>query len=131
MDEFGSPCRCRRSRASTRPRWLATSPTAASTWISLSWATRRLPPSVPCAAICTRRHSPHPLLSSEHDMNLTSSQSFLSLFQLCVAIICEMAACLGALFYFRRVRLERPAIGRFNGRDVLFLFAFLVLLPGV
>ena len=64
-------------------------------------------------------------------MNLTSSASFLSLFQLCVAVICELAACLGALFYFRRVRLERPAIGRFNGRDVLFLFVFLVVLPGV
>jgi hypothetical protein len=63
-------------------------------------------------------------------MNLSSSQSFLSLFQLCMTIVGAMAACLGALFYLRRVRLERPAIGTFNGRDVLFLFAFLVLLPG-
>jgi hypothetical protein len=64
-------------------------------------------------------------------MNLSSSASFLSLFQLCVTILSSMAACLGALFYLRRVRLERPAIGRFNGRDVVFLFAFLVLLPGL
>jgi hypothetical protein len=64
-------------------------------------------------------------------MNLTSAQSFLSLFQLCVTVIGALAACLGALFYLRRVRLERPAIGRFNGRDVVFLFAFLVLLPGL
>jgi len=64
-------------------------------------------------------------------MNLSSSQSFLSIFQLCVTIIGSMAACLGALFFLRRVRLERPAIGRFNGRDVVFLFAFLVLLPGL
>ncbi|HEX5494637.1 MAG TPA: hypothetical protein VFX70_08715 [Mycobacteriales bacterium] len=63
-------------------------------------------------------------------MNLTSSQSFLSLFQLCVTFVGAMAACLGALFYLRRVRLERPAIGRFNGRDVGFLFVFLVVLPG-
>jgi hypothetical protein len=64
-------------------------------------------------------------------MNLTSSQSFLALFQLSVTIASAMVACLGALFYLRRVRLERPAIGRFNGRDVAFLFAFLVLLPGL
>jgi hypothetical protein len=63
-------------------------------------------------------------------MNLSSSQTFLSIFQLCVTIIGAMAACLGALLYLRRVRLERPAIGRFNGRDVMTLFAFLVLLPG-
>jgi hypothetical protein len=64
-------------------------------------------------------------------MDLSSSQSFLSVFQLCVTLVGSMATCLGALYYFRRVRLERPAIGRFNGRDVVFLFAFLVLLPGL
>jgi hypothetical protein len=64
-------------------------------------------------------------------MNLSSSQTFLSIFQLCVTTIAALAACLGALYYLRRVRLERPAIGRFNGRDVVFLFAFLVLLPGL
>jgi hypothetical protein len=64
-------------------------------------------------------------------MNLTSSQAFLSLFQLCMTIFGAMAACLGALLYLRKVRLERPAIGKFNGRDVVFLFAFLVLLPGL
>jgi hypothetical protein len=63
-------------------------------------------------------------------MSLTSSQLFLSVFQLCVTIIGAGAACLGALLYLRRVSLERPAIGRFNGRDVVFLFTFLVLLPG-
>lgn len=63
-------------------------------------------------------------------MNLSSSQSFLSLFQLCVTVIGAMAACLGALFYLRRIRLERPAIGRFNARDMVFLFVFLVVLPG-
>lgn len=62
---------------------------------------------------------------------LTSSQAFLSTFGLITTIICTMSACLLALLYFRRVRLERPAIGRFNGRDVMFLFVFLVLLPGL
>jgi len=63
-------------------------------------------------------------------MSFNSSQSFLSVFQLCVTVVCTAAVCLGGLYYFRRVRMERPAIGRFNGRDVVILFAFLVLLPG-
>lgn len=62
---------------------------------------------------------------------LTSSQGFLSTFQLITSIICVLLVCGLALLYFRRVRLERPAIGRFNGRDVTFLFTFLVLLPAV
>jgi hypothetical protein len=59
----------------------------------------------------------------------SSSQLFLSMFQLIVSVIGATAVTLGALYYFRRVRLERPAIGRFNGRDVLFLFSFLTVLP--
>ncbi len=35
----------------------------------------------------------------------------------------------GALFYFRRVRLERPPIGTFNGRDIVILLAFISALP--
>ncbi len=35
----------------------------------------------------------------------------------------------GALFYFRRVRLERPPIGTFNGRDIVVLLAFISVLP--
>jgi hypothetical protein len=62
---------------------------------------------------------------------MNSSQTFLSLFQLCVTIVGAMSASFGALFYLRRVRLERPAIGRFNARDVVILFAFLVVLPGL
>jgi hypothetical protein len=34
-----------------------------------------------------------------------------------------------ALYYLRRVRLERPAIGVFNSRDIRILFSFIVLLP--
>src|SRR5438128_11601104 len=62
-------------------------------------------------------------------MLLISSQLSLSIFQLCVALIGASAASLGALAYFRRVRMERPAIGRFNGRDVTILFFFLMILP--
>lgn len=60
---------------------------------------------------------------------MNSSQWILSVFQLGVALIGAAAASLGALAYFRRVRLERPAIGRFNGRDVTTLFIFLMILP--
>jgi len=63
-----------------------------------------------------------------HDL-MASSQQFLSFFQLGVTLISALAAALGALYYMRRVRLERPAIGRFNGRDVTILFAFLTILP--
>jgi hypothetical protein len=62
---------------------------------------------------------------------MTSLVSTLSLFEFCVALISVLAVGIGALFYFRRVRLERPAVGRFNGRDVLFLYGFLVVLPVV
>lgn len=34
-----------------------------------------------------------------------------------------------ALYYFRRVRLDRPAIGAFNGRDIVILLALIVALP--
>src|SRR5580693_2157544 len=37
----------------------------------------------------------------------------------------------GALFYFRRVRIERPPIGTFNGRDIVILLAFVIALPFV
>jgi hypothetical protein len=34
-----------------------------------------------------------------------------------------------AVFYFRRVRMERPPIGTFNGRDIVILVAFISALP--
>ena len=63
------------------------------------------------------------------DPNLSSSEMFLALFQFGTTTIGALAAALGALYYMRRVRLERPAIGRFNGRDVTILFVFLTFLP--
>ncbi|HEY7043467.1 MAG TPA: hypothetical protein VH419_07355, partial [Nocardioidaceae bacterium] len=62
---------------------------------------------------------------------LQSSDLFLSLFQLTVSVIGSLVVCLGSLYYLRRVRLDRPAIGKFNGRDVAVLFIFLVLLPAL
>ena len=35
----------------------------------------------------------------------------------------------GALLYFRRVRMERPPIGTFNGRDIVILLVFISVLP--
>lgn len=39
--------------------------------------------------------------------------------------------CGGALAYFRRVRMERPAVGTFNARDVVILLGFVGVLPFV
>lgn len=50
-------------------------------------------------------------------------------FELVVAITAVALTSALALFYFRRVRLERPTIGRFNRRDVMILFVFIVGLP--
>lgn len=60
---------------------------------------------------------------------MNSSQWILSTFQLGVALIGATLASLGALLYFRRIRMDRPAIGKFNGRDVTILFVFLMILP--
>jgi hypothetical protein len=35
----------------------------------------------------------------------------------------------GALLYFKRVRMDRPPIGTFNGRDIVILLAFISALP--
>jgi hypothetical protein len=47
------------------------------------------------------------------------------------SVVCAGAvlAMLAAITFFRRVPLERPAIGTFNGRDIVVLFVFIVTLP--
>jgi hypothetical protein len=52
-----------------------------------------------------------------------------TIFQVIVVLFGALATTAAALVYFRRVRLERPAIGVFNGRDVVILFGFIVTLP--
>jgi hypothetical protein len=42
-----------------------------------------------------------------------------------------IVVCAGALAYFRHVRMERPAVGTFNGRDVVILLIFIGVLPFV
>ena len=50
-------------------------------------------------------------------------------FVLVIAVAATVVTCLLALAYLRHVRLERPAIGVFNRRDIIVLFAFVVGLP--
>jgi hypothetical protein len=48
-----------------------------------------------------------------------------------VVLVSVALVSLGALYYFRRVRMERPPIGTFNGRDIVILLAFVIALPFV
>jgi hypothetical protein len=52
-----------------------------------------------------------------------------TLFQAAVVTAGSLGTALAALLYYRRVRLERPAIGTFNSRDLVILSFFIVLLP--
>lgn len=52
-----------------------------------------------------------------------------TLFQAAVVSAGALGTAAAALAYFRRVRLERPAIGAFNSRDLVILAAFIILLP--
>jgi hypothetical protein len=62
-------------------------------------------------------------------MLLRDSLVFPTIFELIVAVTATVLTCLLALHYLRRVRLERPAIGTFNRRDISTLFVFIVGLP--
>jgi hypothetical protein len=57
------------------------------------------------------------------------SLTFPVLFEFLVSVSGTVLTVLLALLYLRRVRLERPAIGTFNGRDIAVLFVFIVGLP--
>lgn len=52
-----------------------------------------------------------------------------TVFQTIVILFGALATITGAVLYFQRIRLERPAVGLFNGRDILVLFAFIIALP--
>jgi hypothetical protein len=54
-----------------------------------------------------------------------------TLFQLVVVLFGALATCTAALAYVHRVRLERPAVGVFNGRDIVVLFVFITTLPAL
>ncbi len=48
---------------------------------------------------------------------------------LAVAVSATVITCVLALVYLCHFRLERPAVGTFNGRDITMLFVFIVGLP--
>lgn len=52
-----------------------------------------------------------------------------TLFVAAVVSVGSLGTALAALTYYRRVHLERPAIGTFNSRDVVVLSVFIVALP--
>lgn len=52
-----------------------------------------------------------------------------TMFSIVVVMAGAMITCVCALVYFRHVRMERPALGTFNGRDIAFLSVFIVGLP--
>lgn len=52
-----------------------------------------------------------------------------TIFQTVVALVGCLLAISCAALYFQRIRLERPALGSFNGRDIVVVFVFIVLLP--
>jgi len=54
-----------------------------------------------------------------------------TLFQVPIVLLGSLVTCLVALAYLRRVRLERPAVGVFNGRDVVVLYTFIIVLPAL
>jgi hypothetical protein len=60
---------------------------------------------------------------------MTSSELTLALFALALSLVATVLVGGGSLFYFRRVRMERPAIGTFNRRDIIILFVLLSILP--
>jgi hypothetical protein len=56
---------------------------------------------------------------------------FVTLLQMSVVLFGAVSVSLLALLYLRRVRLERPAIGVFNGRDIAILLVFIATLPEI
>jgi hypothetical protein len=66
-------------------------------------------------------------MPSAYDMPISLLQQ--SLGELGVTLIAAAVAALCALHYFRRVRLDRPPVGTFNGRDIGILLVLIVALP--
>jgi len=55
----------------------------------------------------------------------------LIVYQATVVCLGAVLAVLAAIVFFRQIPLQRPAIGTFNGRDVVVLFVFIVTLPAL
>ncbi|MFL6113413.1 MAG: hypothetical protein ACJ786_18940 [Catenulispora sp.] len=57
------------------------------------------------------------------------STATVSFYETCVATVATVLTTACALWYLRRVRMERPGIGTFKGRDIAVLTVFLATLP--
>src|SRR3984885_9634949 len=130
----GSPCRSARSPVTMRPRQGATSRRPGWTLTWTSSATTRRPHFATRAATCLKPRSPASPHSSESDMPvpifpIPMWEQSLTLF--CIIMAGVVLVCAGALAYFRRVRMERPAVGTFNARDVVILLVLIGVLPWV
>ena len=66
-------------------------------------------------------------MPATHDMPIPLLQETLT--ELGVALVGIVAISSLAVLYFRRVRLERPPIGTFNGRDIGILLGFIIAIP--
>ena len=53
----------------------------------------------------------------------------LVVYQASVVCVGAVLAVLAALTFFRNIQVQRPAVGTFNGRDIVVLFVFIVTLP--
>jgi hypothetical protein len=60
---------------------------------------------------------------------MQDSLVFPTLFELALAVPATVLTCLLAVHYLRHVRLDRPAVGTFNRRDIVTLFVLIVGLP--
>jgi len=52
-----------------------------------------------------------------------------AIFRTVTVLVSALAAAGCAVIYFKNIRMERPAVGVFNGRDVAVLLTFILILP--
>lgn len=66
-------------------------------------------------------------MSNVHDFAIPLLQQ--SFIEFGVTLTASVTVATGALYYLRRVRMERPPVGTFNGRDIVILMTLIVVLP--
>ena len=66
-------------------------------------------------------------MSNVHEFAIPLLQQ--GLIEFGVTMVAAVTVSTGALAYFRRVRMERPPVGTFNGRDIAILLALIIALP--
>jgi hypothetical protein len=66
-------------------------------------------------------------MSNVHEFAIPLLQQ--SFIEFGVTLTASVTVATGALYYLRRVRMERPPVGTFNGRDIVILMTLIVVLP--